>query len=469
MKLKLLLLGGVLLTFLFSKGQVLRPFTVRYDSSSVRGSIVYVANSITTRNTGGNPYEFPPAGSSANNGGTGVDIDIDNETVIVPWNSAWKYADSGYAPGTTTWRNASYPDAGWPSVTAGDPSLTTSRDIGYGDGDEVTPYIYTGCTARPGTQYPACATKYWTTYFRKQVNIPSIAAYTGFRINLHRDDGAVIYVNGTEVARSNMPGTAIAYNTPASADVEGAAEYVVLNIATTGFVNGANTIAVEIHQRAQSSNDLSFRMELLGIAAANTTTNSSSADLSLASCSKILWAGLYWGATQGTNGTNTAWIVNENTVKLKIPGAGSYTDITSTQTDYHNAVLSAGLPHTGYRCFADITSLINTTSPNGTYTIANVVTPAGIVNIAGGWTIVIAYYNPSSILRNLTVFDGSVVMNGGDPAVHIPISGFLTPPSGPVSCELGAVVYDGDRVSQDEFSFKQDSNRSSGLSQYPWV
>ena len=82
---------------------------------------------------------------------------------------------------------------------------------------------------------------------------------------------------------------------------------------------------------------------------------------------------------------------------------------------------------------------------------------------AGGWTIVIAYADPSTIVRNLTVFDGSVIMNGGDPALHIPITGFLTPPTGPVSCELGAVVFDGDRVSTDEYSFKQDANPLVGV------
>jgi hypothetical protein len=154
--------------------------------------------------------------------------------------------------------------------------------------------------------------------------------------------------------------------------------------------------------------------------------------------------------------------VGETNIKLKLPGAGTYTTLTSTQTDYHDAVLSPGLPHTGYRCFVDITSLVNILNPNGTYTIADVVGPLGIVNGCGGGTIVVAYSNPVLQPRNLTVFDGSAIMNGGDPPLIVGVSGFLTPPSGPVSCELGAVVYDGDRVSTDEFSFKQDSNRLVG-------
>jgi uncharacterized repeat protein (TIGR01451 family) len=170
-----------------------------------------------------------------------------------------------------------------------------------------------------------------------------------------------------------------------------------------------------------------------------------------------LFAGLYWGADQGTSGTNNTWITGAyNAVQLKIPGSAVYQTVTSAQTDLHSAALSPGLPHTGYLCFADITSLINTTNANGTYTIGNVVGPIGIANSCGGWTIVIAYSNASLLPRNLTVFDGSAIINQGDPPVDVNISGFLTPPSGPVSCELGSVVYDGDRGSTDSFSFKQN-------------
>ena len=41
------------------------------------------------------------------------------------------------------------------------------------------------------------------------------------------------------------------------------------------------------------------------------------------------------------------------------------------------------------------------------------------------------------------------------PLLILPLSGFLTPPTGPVSCELGGVVYDGDRSWKDSFAFKQ--------------
>ncbi|MBL0268842.1 MAG: T9SS type A sorting domain-containing protein [Chitinophagaceae bacterium] len=353
----------------------------------------------------------------------------------------WKYLDNNTRP--ANWETTAYNDAAWASGFA---------YLGYGDTHIRTTVSYG----------PDVNNKYVTTYFRKVVNIPNASSYAQFILKLRRDDGAVVYVNGTEAVRSNMPAGVIAHGTLAAGNVSGAAETAdnTYILSSSLFVNGNNTIAVEVHQDQLNSSDLGFDLQLDG--SNDSTFNSSSADLTLPSCTQVLFAGLYWGATQGTDGTNTAWITNENSVDLKLPGSSSYITLTSSQTDYHNGTLVPGLPHTGYRCFVDITSLLNATSPNGTYTIANVCSPAGIVNAAGGWTIVIAYSDPSTITRNLTVFDGSVIMNGGDPALNIPISGFNTPPSGPVSCELGAVVYDGDRVSTDEFSFKQDSNPAIG-------
>ena len=422
--------------------QVLRSFTPRYSNASVKGNITFVANNIIT-SSGVITTEAPPGGTAVNNGNTAANIDISG-TTLIPFGSSWKYFSTGAAP-AGSWKNLGYNDAAWSSGNA---------ELGYGDGDEVTCIPSGG----GGTLCLPTGNKYITSYFRKTINIANPSAYGAFRFNVERDDGYVVYVNGVEVGRNNMPAGAVVYATTASSAIEDAV--ISFTIANTFFSAGNNDIAVEIHQANATSSDLSFNLELTGVDPL--IFNSSSADLSLPSCSQVLFAGLYWGATQGTDGTNTAWITGETAVKLKLPGASSYTNLTSSQTDYHNGTLVPGLPHTGYRCFADITSLVNTTSPNGTYTVANVCSPAGIVNAAGGWTIVIAYADPATIVRNLTVFDGSAIMNGGDPALHIPISGFLTPPSGPVSCELGAVVFDGDRVSTDEYSFKQNSNPAIG-------
>lgn len=424
-------------------GQVLRAFSPRYSNPSVRGNIVFISNNSIT-SSGVNTTEAPPGGTAVNNGNTGANINITG-TTLIPFGSAWKYYSTGAAP-AGAWAGPGYNDAAWPSGAS---------ELGYGDGDETTCIPSGG----GGTLCTPTGNKYITSYFRKTINIPNASLYGTYQFNVERDDGYVVYVNGTEVARNNMPAGAVTYTTTASSAIEDAV--ISFSIANTFFVNGNNDIAVEMHQANATSSDLSFNLELTGADPA--IFNSSSADLSLPSCTQVLFAGLYWGASQGTDGTNTSWIISETSVKFKIPGSVVFQDLTSTQTDYHNNTLVPGLPHTGYRCFIDITSLVNTLNPNGTYTVANLASPAGIVNASGGWTIVIVYADPATIVRNLTVFDGSAIMNGGDPPLYVPITGFLTPPSGPVSCELGAVVFDGDRVSTDEYSFKQNSNPLVGV------
>ena len=413
------------------QAQVIRPFAVRYSNPSVRGNIVYVANNIIT--SPGNTTEAPPGGTSAN-GGTGSNIDIDGGTTtnFTTTGSVWKYLDNDTRP--AGWETSGFADGAW----ASGPS-----ELGFGDGDEAT--ITNGGPS---------GARFVTTYFRKSITVTNPALFNYFTMNVKYDDGFVVYVNGVEVNRTNMPTGTITHTTLASSTAEN--NFVTLSIPKTAFSAGTNVIAVEMHQVNLTSSDISFDMTLNGVA--DLTYNSSSADLGLNSCSQVMWAGLYWGAGQGAGGTDVSWITGQDTVKLKIPGAGAYVNVVSTQTDFHNNTLIAGYPHTGYKCFANITSLINTVNANGTYTLANVVSPAGYTDAYGGWTIVIAYTNATLPIRNLTVYDGNAAVKSGSGNVDVAISGFLTPPTGPVSCELGAVAYDGDRNSADAFYFKQASS-----------
>jgi len=463
MKKTIQLIVCMLLLATSSTAQVLRPFTPRYYNNSVRGNIVYVANNIVTT-PGRVTTENPPGGTAVNNGGVAGYVDIDNPvpTIKLPFGSVWNYHARNVAPANNPvavdWKQPAYIlPATW---NVGATPVAGPGKYGYSSGQT---------TCLPSGLLPICTpvagNKYLSYYFRRTVSFTALelaSTFASIQLNLLRNDGIVVYINGVERVRNNMPGGAVVYGTLASANIApGAAEAVSVNLSPAFFVAGVNTIAVEVHLRAANSVDMSFDMQVLGIDNGG-TFSSSSADLNLPSCSQVLFAGLYWGASQGNDGTNVAWRVGETNIKLKLPGAGTYTTLTSTQSDYHDGTLVPGLPHTGYRCFRDITALINPANPNGTYTIADVVGPLGVINGSGGWSIVIAFSNPVLQLRNLTVFDGSAIMNGGDPPLFVGVSGFLTPPSGPVSCELGAVVYDGDRVSTDEFSFKQDSNRLVG-------
>jgi uncharacterized repeat protein (TIGR01451 family) len=422
-----------------------RPFTIRYNNASEKGNILFVANNIIT-SSGAATNEVPPAGTATNNSNNGAYIDIDNvNTTLFPLASPWKWFSNGTRP--ALWETTSYNDAAW---------NTGSGEFGFGDADETTCIPY-GCNANNCATTGGCNT-YWTYYFRKTVNITSLAGIDKILFNYKRDDGIVVYVNGVEVFRENMPTGAITNTTPATAAIGNEAAVVSYTLnGTSPFIVGPNVIAVEVHQNAQNSTDMSFDMGI-DLVSSNTTFSSSSADLILPStCSEVLFAGLYWGATLGgTN--NAAWRAGMDTIKLKIPGSSTYVNVVSTQTDLHDYnIPDATQNHVGYSAFADITSVVNRTSANGTYTIANMVGPTGFSNCAGGWNIIFAYKDLSDpVPRNLVVFDGARFVTSTS-FVDVPFGGFQTPIIGPVTADFGVLAYDGDRNNTDGFFFKQDS------------
>jgi uncharacterized repeat protein (TIGR01451 family) len=440
---------AIMLMGIHAQSQIVRAFTPRYTNTSVKGNIVYVGNSIlTTHNVTTGVNEVPPGGTSSDNGGYGVYLDVDNSvTTLFNYGQTWKYWDVNTRP--ANWETTGFSDVGWPSAAA---------QFGWGQASpspNVT-CMNSGCATSCPAASSSCGTRTPAYYFRQTFNITT-TGYTAIRLNMKRNDGVVIYINGTERVRNNMPAGAIAHLTYSTIAVNpGTEELVTVDLSPSYFVNGNNLIAVEIHSDKAKANDVSWDLQIQGVDD-KATFSSTTADLALPSCSQVLFAGLYWGGDEGSSGTDSAWITSAFTsCKIKIPGATSYTTVTASQWDRHSNLVSPALNHTGYTCFKDITSMLNTTSPNGTYTVADVVSPANVVNSCAGWTIVIVYANNNLTPRNLSVFDGHAIINSGDTPVDVTVSGFLTPASGIVSCELGAVVYDGDRGSGDAWKFKQN-------------
>ena len=158
--------------------------------------------------------------------------------------SVWKYLDNGTNAGTS-WRNKNFNDSSWRSGAA---------ELGYGDGGENYGIL-------------SAFSKYVTTYFRRKFNANNVNKFSEIELKLRRDDGAVVYINGKEVARSGMPAGTVGYQTLAS-NVSGGADettYYSLSIDPSALVNGENIIAFEVHQAARTSSDMSFDLELSGV------------------------------------------------------------------------------------------------------------------------------------------------------------------------------------------------------------
>ena len=165
----------------------------------------------------------------------------------------WHYLDAGAVPSTTPGNDWRIDDPNW--VKSG-PS-----QLGYGDTQRtVVQYVDTDPVAS-GTQ------KNITTYFRKTFNVTNAAGYTDLSLRLLRDDGAVVYLNGKEVLRSNIDDNiTVTPTTLASDTISGSNEerFYEFALDPADLVEGENVIAVEIHQDINSSSDIGFDLELNG-------------------------------------------------------------------------------------------------------------------------------------------------------------------------------------------------------------
>jgi len=118
----------------------------------------------------------------------------------------------------------------------------------FGEGDEAT-VITRGAT---------------TFYCRHDFDVDS-AGIVGLEVNLRRDDGAIIYLNGPEIVRSNMPAGEVNYQTFAPNASDDGQNLHAYTVSTDALVDGDNVLAVEVHQVNATSSDLSFDMNLVKI------------------------------------------------------------------------------------------------------------------------------------------------------------------------------------------------------------
>ena len=162
---------------------------------------------------------------------------------LVSFGTSWKYLDNGTDQGTA-WRASSFNDASWASGNS---------QLGYGDGDEATVVSFG----------PNASTKYITTYFRKTISVSNPSGFASIAGSVKRDDGIAIYVNGTEVYRNNLAAGA-AYTTLATLASDDGATAQAFSFSPSVFNSGNNLIAVEIHQNAITSTDISFDLQLIG-------------------------------------------------------------------------------------------------------------------------------------------------------------------------------------------------------------
>ena len=157
---------------------------------------------------------------------------------------AWRFDDRGADLGSA-WRGAGYDDAGWKAGRT---------QAGYGDGDEATTLTW----GNDATRKPL------TVYARRTFTAGAVDDVQSLRLRLLVDDGAAVYLNGTELTRFNLPTGTLTATTRASRALSGADEsqWRVYSVPATALRTGENVLAAEVHQDTGSSSDLSFDLEL---------------------------------------------------------------------------------------------------------------------------------------------------------------------------------------------------------------
>ncbi len=167
-----------------------------------------------------------------------------NLTLVALSGASWEVNASGTDLGTN-WLDSAYDDSG----------------SGWSTGDGLFGY-----TTSPGS-YPTIQTPLSsgpnTYYFRTHFEWANDPANVAFIVTNYLSDGAVYYLNGSEVRRVRMPAGAIAYSTAAAATNSPVGHPDVFSVDGGALLGGDNIMEVETHQAADSSADMVFGLSLL--------------------------------------------------------------------------------------------------------------------------------------------------------------------------------------------------------------
>ncbi|HYG34047.1 MAG TPA: CARDB domain-containing protein, partial [Clostridia bacterium] len=296
--------------------------------------------------------------------------------VLVKKGATWRYQDQGLDLTDTPWKQSNYYDLTWSSGPA---------PLGYCTDDHQTNITTVLSWGGQNTN------KYPTYYFRTAFNVDTLP--TALLLNVRRDDGAVLYLNGAEMTRLNMATGAVSYATLASAVVSGANEYLYApaNAPGTNLCLGRNVLAAEVHQRSPSSSDIVLDLELLGITPVFPAKHDVDA-IALSTEGDALYGDnlpVSVTLTNGGNVTETVLVLLKNLTTGQIIGSQTVTGLLPA---------GAATVHFGWQTL---------NAASGANQLAAYTVVGGVTNFAGSFTNA-AVVNKSVFATNLVNASGSI-------------------------------------------------------------
>ena len=244
-----------------------------------RGTIYYTLDGSDPRLPGGG---ISPSAQPITSGGFG-------ETLVAA-GARWRWFTDG--PGldssaivvghpawtSSSWKHPAFDDSRW---------LEGPAELGYGENDEATVLPFG----------PNPNNKWTTAYFRRRFVLATTNGLSTLTLRLKRDDGAIVYLNGREVARSSIRIGAIAPSTFADSASDDGQTFQEFPLAPTLLATGENLVAVEVHQATTNSSDLSFDLELNAVRSnPNSGTNAPPALIRNALIKSRVKDGAQWSA-----------------------------------------------------------------------------------------------------------------------------------------------------------------------------
>ena len=194
-----------------------------------------------SQQAGGTPGFEPLVGGQ--NAIDSPELDLSKGLLLVDFGDDWAYHDGNQDLGNG-WQALGFDDAGW--------------DVGSG-----LLGFENATLPEPGIQTPLNDANQLTYYFRKEFSFQGDRDLAALNLDAIVDDGAVFYLNGTEIARLGVGSGTVGFDTTSSRTVTDAAlEEKVASPSGSLLKVGTNVLAAEAHQTSATSSDLVFGARL---------------------------------------------------------------------------------------------------------------------------------------------------------------------------------------------------------------
>lgn len=250
-------------------------------------------------------------------------------------------------------------DNNWKAIDFNDSNWATGASgFGYNDGDDATEVPY-------GTR---------SVFIRKKFNVTNVNQVEKLLLDMDYDDGFIAYINGTEVARSNVAGINPPYDALAFANREaeiynnGLPVRYTLDNPEAFLQNGENVLSIQVHNATAQSSDMSL-IPFLSAMYNISTTDGSQPEVLI----PIPTGSLHTDFKISSEG-ETIYLLNP---------AGNIVDEIATTT--LTADVSIGIP---FENSEELTYFTSTTpgEPNGGPDLAGIISENVIFSNAGGQT-----------------------------------------------------------------------------------